>query len=706
MLFETLLPSPLGRVAERSEVGRGSLTYCFLALFRKMAPENLFRQPFGLLSFPKGEGKALRASKLQTTIFHCDTGNNTKIRLCDFVSILESINGHQDLLRLSDEERKQLCREIREFLIASVSRTGGHLAGNLGVVELTVAIETVFDTSSDRLVFDVGHQSYVHKLLTGRRADFAHLRQFGGMSGFPKPSESDSDAFVAGHASNSVSIALGMARARTLLGQDYQVVALIGDGAATGGMAYEGLNNAAVSQEPMVVILNDNEMSIGKNVGGLSRHLSRLRSSQRYLDAKRAYRNLMKKLPGGRAVYQLSSRVKNRLKRMLLPSTIFENMGFTYLGPADGHDLPGLIALLRTARDMHEPVLVHVLTRKGQGYPFAEEDPAKFHGIGKFDPETGKKLAPKTPTFSDSFGDCMLELARQDRRVCAITAAMPGGTGLLKFMKQYPDRLFDVGIAEEHAVSMAGGLAKQGMIPVVAIYSTFLQRAYDQILQDVAMLRLHVVFAIDRAGLVGDDGPTHHGAFDVGFLRQTPGMLILTPASMEEQRQMLRWAVEEYDGPVAIRYPRGGEGAYSGSAWDASMVRLGGVVRHREGKDVTLITYGTMLCNVLEAAELLAKEGIQATVLRLLTVSHLPAEEILTLMSENRRVVLAEEVCAGSGIREALAWELGKCCPELKMEGLDLGSDFVTHGNTQKLYEVCGLDGASIARAAKDVQSK
>ena len=620
--------------------------------------------------------------------------------MCDFVSILENINGHQDLLRLNDEERKQLCREIREFLIASVSRTGGHLAGNLGVVELTVAIETVFDTSSDRLVFDVGHQSYVHKLLTGRRADFAHLRQFGGMSGFPKPSESDTDAFVAGHASSSVSIALGMARARTLLHQDYQVVALIGDGAATGGMAYEGLNDAAVSQEPMVVILNDNEMSIGKNVGGLSRHLSRLRSSQSYLDAKRIYRTVMKKLPGGRAVYQLSSKLKNRLKRMLLPATIFENMGFTYLGPADGHDLPGLIAMLRTARDMHEPVLVHVLTRKGQGYPFAEEDPAKFHGIGKFDPETGKKLAPKKPTYSDSFGEAMLELAEQDRRVCAITAAMPGGTGLLKFMKQYPNRFFDVGIAEEHAVSMAGGLAKQGMVPVVAIYSTFLQRAYDQIFQDVAMLHLHVVLAIDRAGLVGDDGPTHHGVFDVGFLRQVPGMRILTPASLEEQKEMLRWAVEEQDGPAAIRYPRGGEGTYSGCGWKGPEDT---VVRHREGDDVTLITYGSLLDNVLEAAELLAKEGIQATVLRLMEVSRLDGERILGLMSENRRLVLAEEVCTGSGIREALAWELERRCPELKMEGLDLGADFVTHGSTQKLYEVCGLDAESIARAAKDV---
>ena len=479
------------------------------------------------------------------------------------MDILQRVNSHEDLLKLSDSERSQLCDEIRQFLISSVAKTGGHLAGNLGVVELSVAIELVFNTNIDRLVFDVGHQSYVHKLLTGRRADFARLRQYGGISGFPKPEESNTDAFVAGHASSSVSIALGMARARTLLQENYDVVALIGDGALTGGMAYEGLNDAAVSGEPMVIIVNDNTMSIGKNVGGLSSHLSRLRSSDNYLDAKRAYRRFMKKTALGSAVYNFSSRVKNKLKRLLLPATIFENMGFTYLGPADGHDLPGLVSLLSSARELREPVVVHVVTRKGKGYPFAEEDPAKFHGIGKFDPETGKKLGAKVVTYSDSFGATMQALARQDKRVCAITAAMPGGTGLLAFQREFPKRTFDVGIAEEHAVSMAGGLAKQGMIPVVALYSTFLQRGFDQIMQDTALLHLHVVFAIDRAGLVGDDGPTHHGVFDIGFLKQMPGMRILNPASLAEQKDMLRWAVRDYDGPVAIRYPRGTEGSYA-----------------------------------------------------------------------------------------------------------------------------------------------
>lgn len=617
------------------------------------------------------------------------------------MDILQRIQGHEDLLTLDDSQRSQLCQEIREFLISSVSKTGGHLAGNLGVVELSVAIETVFNTKVDRLVFDVGHQSYVHKLLTGRQADFVHLRQYGGISGFPKPEESVTDAFVAGHASSSVSIALGMARARTLQHENYNVIALIGDGALTGGMAYEGLNDAAVSGEPMIIIVNDNEMSIGKNVGGLSSHLSRLRSSGNYLDAKRTYRRIIKRLPGGDKIYAFSSRVKNKLKRLLLPSTIFENMGFTYLGPADGHDLPGLISLLTAAKELQEPVVVHVVTQKGRGYRFAEEDPAKFHGIGKFDPYTGKKLGAKVPTFSDSFGDAMLSLAQSDPRVCAITAAMPGGTGLLNFQKHFPDRTFDVGIAEEHAVSMAGGLAKQGMVPVVALYSTFLQRGFDQLIQDVALLHQHVVLAIDRAGLVGDDGPTHHGVFDIGFLRQMPGMRILNPVSRAEQQKMLGWAVEDYDGPVAIRYPRGAEGTYTECDWqglEGSLVKC-----HRSGTDVALITYGSTLDNAMEAACLLEEQGISASVLRLLTVWPLPSEELSAMLKGIRHAIVVEETASGSGIREALAWDLAKLCPECRVDGKDLGRDFVPHGSLPELYQRCGLDGKSIAAYAREV---
>ena len=615
------------------------------------------------------------------------------------MGILENINGHEDLVSLSDGERVRLCSEIRDFLVSSVSKTGGHLASNLGMVELSVALETVFDTMKDRLVFDVGHQAYVHKLLTGRQADFEHLRQFGGMSGFPKPHESDADAFVAGHASSSVSIALGMARARTLLEQDYHVVALIGDGAATGGMAYEGLNDAAVSREPMVVILNDNEMSIDRNVGGMARHLTQLRSKDSYLRMKQRYRNLLNKIPGGRGILDLTRRIKNRVKRFLLPGTIFESMGFTYLGPVDGHDLPKLTKLLRTARDLKEPVLLHVLTHKGLGYAPAEENPAKFHGIGKFNPETGKTLSAGGTSFSESFGETMIELAGEDPRVCAITAAMPGGTGLLKYRDAFPKRIFDVGIAEEHAVSMAGGLAKQGMIPVVAIYSTFLQRAYDQIMQDVAMLKLHVVFAIDRAGLVGEDGETHHGVFDVGFLRQVPGMTVLCPASLAEQKEMLRWAVKECTGPVAVRYPRGGNGGYTASDWDGNsdIENAGALKCHCIGKDVAFVTYGTISNHVLEAAGLLREQGIEATVLRLQTVMPLPVEQIAAQLSDIRLVIVVEEVCDGSGIRQALAWALRERLPGCVIKGIDLGHSFVTHGDMKSLYKHYGLDAAGIA---------
>lgn len=615
------------------------------------------------------------------------------------MKILPNINCHDDLLRLTDENRVQLCAEIREFLISSVSQTGGHLAGNLGVVELMVALETVYDTRKDRLVFDVGHQSYVHKLLTGRREAFSTLRQFGGISGFPRPSESDTDSFVAGHASSAVSIALGMARARTLQHEDYQVVALMGDGAATGGMAYEGLNDAADSKEPIVVVLNDNEMSIGRNVGGVSHHFSKLRANEKYLGVKRWYRSTLYKLPGGKQVYLFSSRAKKRLKQVLLQTTIFENMGFKYYGPVDGHDVKDLISVLRAARDIQEPTLVHVVTKKGKGYLPAEEDPARFHGIGKFDPVTGKKLAAKVRTFSDSFGDTMISLARDNPKLCAITAAMPGGTGLLGFMREYPQRLFDVGIAEEHAVSMAGGLAKQGMTPVVALYSTFLQRAYDQLMQDVGILHMHVVLAVDRAGLVGDDGPTHHGVFDVGFLRQIPGMRILAPASLEEQAQMLTWAIQEYDGPVAVRYPRGTEGAYTGSAWDGKAT----AVSHRRGRDITLITYGTLINPVLDAAERLEKQGIQCSVLRLLELADFSVEEILEMMPEKKNVVVIEETAANSGVKLPLAWELQQQCPDCRVSGIDLGKGFVPHGSQARLYEYCGLDADSIARFVSGV---
>ena len=616
------------------------------------------------------------------------------------MSILENIRCHQDLVGLSDQQRQTLCEELRAFLIENVSRTGGHVASNLGVVELTVALETVFDTAVDRLVFDVGHQSYIHKLLTGRQADFSTLRQYGGIAGFPKPSESDCDAFTAGHASSSVSIALGMARARTLQKKDYNVIALIGDGAATGGLAFEGLNDAAVSKEPLIVILNDNELSIDRNVGGMAKHLSALRTRDRYLGFKQRYRNFIYRIPGGMKIYRFNHAIKNRIRRMLLPTTIFENMGITYLGPVDGHDLPRLIALLRRAKTMPLPVVIHVVTKKGKGYGPAEEHPKLFHGVGKFDTETGEPQKKSEQSFSDAFGEKMVALAEENDKVCAITAAMPGGTGLLDFKAKYPNRLFDVGIAEGHAVSMAGGLAKQGMVPVFAVYSTFLQRSYDMLLQDICLQNLHAVFAVDRAGLVGEDGETHHGVFDVGYLRQCPGMQILCPSSTKELQDMLSWAVNDQNGPVAIRYPRGSDRGYTDSAWTSGPVSV-----CSEGKDAVLITYGVMLDNVMQAKNLLEEKGISVKVLRLLQVSPLPVDQILSHISSDVPVCIFEETMASCGMGECLAVELQGKVPHSRIYVKNLGEKYVPHGNLQILYRHCGLDSGQIAEFVQEVCS-
>lgn len=617
--------------------------------------------------------------------------------------ILEKIQGHQDLIKLNSRERVQLCQEIREFLVDSVSQTGGHVSSNMGVVELTVAIETVFNTAEDRLVFDVGHQSYIHKILTGRQADFSSLRQFGGMAGFPKPSESVTDSFVAGHASSSVSIALGMARARSLQNQPYHVVALIGDGAATGGMAYEGLSDAAVSKEPLIVILNDNALSIDQNVGGMASHLRQLRSRERYIGIKQSYRKLVLKIPGGRYIYKFTHNLKDRLRRMLIPTTIFESMGFTYFGPVDGHDTERLISLLRIAKEMKSPVLIHAMTQKGRGYAPSEEHPKLFHGIGKFDPVSGEPFKKDIPTFSDAFGKTMVALAAEDPKVCAITAAMPGGTGLLEYKQQYPQRMFDVGIAEEHAVSMAGGLAKQGMKPVVALYSTFLQRSYDMILQDICMLKLPVVLAVDRAGLVGEDGETHHGIYDVGFLRHAPGMSILCPASLLETQQMLRWAVQQHSGPVAIRYPRGGNRSYTASAWQAEFVENDPVCRHRAGMDITLLTYGVLVDNVMAAARILHERGIEANVLRLTQIAPLPVSEVAAVLNESKIVYVVEEIAGNCGIREQLAWGLHALDSNIKVYGKDLGKQYIQHGALDRLYDFYGFSAEKIAESVMEV---
>ena len=564
--------------------------------------------------------------------------------------ILETIHSPADVKALDKSQLPLLCRELREFLVENVSQTGGHLASNLGAVELTVAIHRVFDTASDRLVFDVGHQCYVHKALTGRQELFATLRQFGGLSGFPKPYESGHDAFIAGHASNSVSVALGMARARTLQKKDYSVLALIGDGALTGGLAYEGLNDAGASHEPLIVILNDNGMSINPNVGAMPGHLARLRSKPAYYHFKKWYRGLFGKHPEQNCIYRFNHKIKSSLKKTLWPgSTLFEDMGFTYLGPIDGHDLPRLCDVLQWAKELNSPVVVHVNTVKGKGYPFAEQNPSKFHGVSPFDPETGLVKKPSGESFSSVFGKALADCAARDSRVCAVTAAMADGTGLSGFAKEFPERFFDVAIAEGHGVSMSAGLASQGMIPVFAVYSTFLQRGYDELIHDVSLEHLHVVLAVDRAGLVGADGETHHGCFDVLFLSEIPGFTVLCPASFAELRSMLRQAVFELDGPVAVRYPRGGEGVFQADTSDKPIVSL------RQGGDVTLVSYGILVNHLLEAADMLAADGIQAEVVKLNRVSPLEHDVVCDALGNRKRLLVLEDSFGAGCVGQRLA---------------------------------------------------
>ena len=615
--------------------------------------------------------------------------------------ILENIHSPADVKALRKDQLPQLCQELRSFLIESVSQTGGHLAANLGAVELTVAIHRVFDTASDRLVFDVGHQCYVHKALTGRQELFATLRQFGGLSGFPKPYESGHDAFIAGHASNSVSVALGMARARTLQKKDYSVLALIGDGALTGGLAYEGLNDAGASHEPLIVILNDNGMSINPNVGAMPGHLARLRSKPAYYHFKKWYRGLFGKHPEQNCIYRFNHKIKSSLKKTLWPgSTLFEDMGFTYLGPIDSHDLPRLCDVLQWAKELNSPVVVHVNTVKGKGYPFAEQNPSKFHGVSPFAPETGLVKKPSGESFSSVFGKALADCAARDSRVCAVTAAMADGTGLSGFAKEFPERFFDVAIAEGHGVSMSAGLASQGMIPVFAVYSTFLQRGYDELIHDVSLEHLHVVLAVDRAGLVGADGETHHGCFDVLFLSEIPGFTVLCPASFAELRSMLRQAVFELDGPVAVRYPRGGEGVFQADTSDKPIVSL------RQGSDVTLASYGILVNHLLEAAELLAADGIQAEVVKLNRVSPLEHDVVCDALGNRKRLLVLEDSfgagCVGQRLAAILA-EHGMAPEKLILK--NLGKTYAPEGSVSQLEYSRGLDAAGVAAAVREAMN-
>ena len=593
----------------------------------------------------------------------------------------------------------ELCRLLRARLIDTVSRTGGHLASSLGAVELIVAIHRVFDTGRDRLVFDVGHQCYAHKILTGRNQAMETLRTFGGIAGFPKPVESESDAFVAGHASNSVSVAIGMARARTLQHADYHVLALIGDGALSGGLAYEGLSDAGDSGEPLIVILNDNGMSITKSVGGVAEHLARQRLKPQYLRFKKGYRKVMSVLPLGGHIYHATHKIKTAIKDSLLPCSLFEDMGFTYLGPVDGHDVKYLTQLLSYAKELNGPVLLHVRTVKGKGYTPAERNPDQFHGVGRFCVETGELVHGSGESFSAVFGETLCSLAEQDGKLCAITAAMQGGTGLNRFARQFPARFFDVGIAEGHAVAMAAGMAKQGMRPVFAVYSSFLQRSYDMLLHDVALQQLHVVLAVDRAGLVGEDGETHHGVFDPAFLDTIPGMTVLCPADDVEAKAAVK-AAYEHEGPVYLRFGRLALPVFHDEA--TFKFEIGKGEQLTEGSDVAIIATGLEVNEALIAAEQLKNEGIQARVINLCTIKPLDEELVVKAAKECGAVVTCEEHSILGGLGEAVAAVLGEQCP-VPMRRVGVKDVFGHSGPAWELLEQFGLRSDAIIAAVKEL---
>lgn len=611
------------------------------------------------------------------------------------MNLLDKIKSPDDIRSLSYAELDELSSEIRTRLVDTVSRTGGHLSSNLGAVELTLAVNRIFDTSRDRLVFDVGHQCYIHKMITGRLDSFDTIRQDGGISGFPKPGESIYDAFIAGHASNSISVALGMAKARDLTGADYDVIALIGDGALSGGLSYEGLTNAGDSGSPMIIILNDNGMSISPSVGGMASYLARIRLKPSYTTLKNKYKKIMYASYIGRPIYRFTRYLKNKLKSRVLNCSMFEDMGLQYAGPVDGHNIQRIEEALLWAKGTGAPTLVHVITKKGKGYPPAEENPGLFHGVPPFNAETGEVPAPKE-SFSDVFGQTVCEMAAEDKRVCAITAAMTHGTGLADFAEKFPDRLFDVGIAEGHAVSMAAGLAAKGAVPVVAVYSTFLQRAYDMLIHDIAILNEHVVFAVDRAGIVGQDGETHNGVFDIGYFSTVPNFTVFSASGFAELRAMLRHAAFEMDGPVCVRYPRGGNTPYDGVCLDS-------VSTLKDGSDAAVISYGVNIVDALEAADILSAEGISVKVIKLGITTPLDIRGIIRELGDIRKVVICEETsalgCAGRNILSSLM-ENGIF---VRARLLNLGDGFVQQGTVSAVRAKYGIDAAGIVSACRKV---
>ena len=611
--------------------------------------------------------------------------------------ILDKIKKPNDIHKIALADFPQLAEEIRNFLLESVSETGGHLASNLGVVELTLALHNVLDFPEDKLIWDVGHQAYTHKILTGRKEEFKTLRKEGGLSGFPKRSESDCDSFDTGHSSTSISAGLGYVRARDILGQKHHVVSVIGDGALTGGMAYEAMNNAAELKTNFIIVLNDNNMSISKNVGGMSSYLSALRTAEAYTGMKINATKALKKIPRiGTAVVDTMRKTKSSIKQLIIPGMLFENMGLTYLGPVHGHNMRQMMKLFNEAKRVEGPVLVHVLTEKGHGYIPACSHPARFHGTGPFDVKTGKFLETKENlNYTDVFSKTMCSLGKENRRVAAITAAMPEGTGLKAFARSFPERFFDVGIAEEHAVTFAAGLALGGLIPVVAIYSSFLQRAVDQILHDVCMQKLHVVFAIDRAGLVGADGETHQGCFDFSYLSMIPNLTVMAPKNDWELQEMLRAAVRNFDGPCAIRYPKGT--AYTGLSEFHQPVQIGKSEVLYEGREVAILAVGSMVSTCKEVYDMLKCRGIEPTFVNARFIKPLDTELLDTLAKTHSLFVTVEENVKNGGFGEHVSAYMEACQPDVRVMNLAIWDRFVEQGKIESLRVKIGLSSVEIA---------
>ena len=614
--------------------------------------------------------------------------------------ILEQIKGPEDLKKLTSEELSQLAEEIRAFLIEKISHTGGHLASNLGVVELTIALFRTFDLPEDKIIWDVGHQSYTHKILSGRRMEFDELRQYGGLSGFPKRKESPYDSFDTGHSSTSISAGLGIAQGRDILGEDYKVVSVIGDGALTGGMAYEALNNAARMKKNFIIILNDNKMSISENVGGMSRYLGGLRTGAGYNDLKKNVADTLERIPvvGGRMIDKIK-RTKNSIKQLFIPGMLFENMGITYLGSVDGHNIPALCKVLKEAQKLDHAVLVHVLTKKGKGYEPAEKNPAHFHGVSPFDIKTGKPLAEKKyPTYTDVFSKKLCQLGETHPELVAVTAAMPDGTGVAAFGKKFPDRFFDVGIAEAHAVTSAAGMAAAGLRPVVAVYSSFLQRGYDQILHDVCIQNLPVLFAVDRAGLVGSDGETHQGIFDYSYLTSIPNMSVAAPKNLWELRAMLDFAMD-YKAPFAIRYPRGT--AYRGLKEFMQPIAYGKGEIIYEEENIALLAVGSMVSTGEHVRAKLKEEGVSCTLANARFVKPFDKELVDRLAKNHRLIVTMEENVLQGGFGLPVTAYIHEHYPQVKVMNIALPDAYVEHGNVSVLRKGLGIDSDSIIQRLK-----